>query len=276
MSLVVYRRVALGSFLLAGVVALAAPPARAQVAMQAGAAGPQGMAAKSYQLKQFAGCRAGRPDIGSLAGLSCFGYMSGNWAFSTAANISAGSQLNNASSMFAATLGVTGSSTGLIEGAVNDTSLSYDPVFTSQAGVSQLANTRFWLGVGGALTAVTFFSTLPGVTTPTAYVTAKFAAISYDSAVSANWQCCAGDGANYSCTGTGVAVTTGLHTLSVYVPQGQASPTVRCAIDNTVYTTATTTPNSSTFYAATPYITMTTLANSAATLLYGWNTLESY
>lgn len=93
-----------------------------------------------------------------------------------------------------------GSVAGII-GAANLTRPSYRPKLSALVRTdTTIDSRRIWTGVSEASLAA-----LPA-SLGTAASTNDFAAIVYDTGVSSNWLCCSGDGTNYSCSDTGIAV----------------------------------------------------------------------
>ncbi|MCC6954198.1 MAG: hypothetical protein IT290_08775, partial [Deltaproteobacteria bacterium] len=109
-----------------------------------------------------------------------------------------------------ATTAVSANANGL-GGAFTQTRPAYRPklsavIRTDSTGGASIANTRMWVGITEA--------TLAAIVTNTSGTTASttdFVGVAYDTNGTGNttdWLCCSGDGANYGCTTTGVAVAT--------------------------------------------------------------------
>jgi len=232
-----------------------------------------------FAQKQWEMCRISQSDLGSSSGFTCAG-SSNNWGLLGTIGSSGNNETFSVyvNTMFVQSGSSAGQYTGIAPQNRDNTSFSFDPRYTQYAGLGNgtTAFTRMWVAIGATTgSACTFLNATPGVTTSTSSA-CKFAGISYDSAVSANYQCCAGNGTNYNCVNTGVAADTNYHTFSVYIPAGHASPSISCSIDGTQYAGPSTVPPSNVWLAAFPFTTITPLSNTSVYLNYGWNTLETY
>jgi hypothetical protein len=231
-----------------------------------------------FQGKQFASCRVGKVDSSGTtsSGLACSGFFTGNWAITNTPSAAFGAAAATYGAMVLDTGLTSGNWTGIAEPATNSTATGYLPSFIARVGLGGTTHTRVWFGFSSS---ATYLNSVAGVTTNTALATTLLAAISYDSAVSAHWQCCAGNGANYGCTDTGVTADVNLHTMSVAMASQTSSPNINCSIDGTTYQrlgSAGTSPDASIGSPWEPHITVTTTAAGAAIIDYVWLALESF
>lgn len=229
-----------------------------------------------FAMKQWQSCRIGHVDLSSQSGFTC--SMDG-WTILTSVY---GSGSNESSSVFASTFFVEANAdrgTAVIgPSGIDNTSFSFDPVYTQYAGFqTSAANARMWVAIGSTSDSACTYLGAVGVVTSSTATSCKFAAIGADIAVAANYQCCTGNGTSYNCADTGVPVDAAYHTFSVRIPANQSAPLVTCGIDGVSHAapTATATPSNA-FLAAFPFTAMTAKGVGAVYLNYGWNTLETY
>lgn len=230
--------------------------------------------AAAFRSVQYASCRVGRTDLASSVGLACSGFLTGNWVFINGPSSSGSTGTGTTSLMFANTTTSSGNYLEIGEsGGVSSTSTSFSPTYYQRLALGQTAHTRLWV----ALTDATLNATVPSLTSAGASI--RFAGIGYDPAVSADWLCCAGNGTTQGCADTALAADTSSHVFSVSIPVGFASPDISCGIDGAIYKrlgSASTSPASNAFHVSGPRTSMTTTANSASTLVYGYLTLETF
>ena len=153
-----------------------------------------------------------------------------------------------------ATTAVANNSNG-ITGPLTETRPGYRPKYTSLLRTdSTIASRRIWVGLTSAvLTAV------PTNTTGSPATAASFVGIAYDTGGTGNvtdWLCCSGDGANYSCTTTGVAVA--IDTDYVMSVDWSTVGTLRCTVNSTSVNKTTNLATGATNMG--PYNNITTLA----------------
>jgi hypothetical protein len=166
--------------------------------------------------------------------------------------------------------GSTASNTGctFFTGDATESTTGASPAGSFYGALSQTVGTRVWWVLADNLANLGARSVVSGSTT------SNFVGLGYESSVSANWQCCAGNGASYTCSDTGIAADTSFHAFRVVYPLGGA---VQCSVDGAAVTQGSTNPTQSMAAFFTRALVLTSTDNvTSRSMLWASATLETF
>lgn len=149
--------------------------------------------------------------------------------------------------------------------AVAQTRPGWLPIYYARMMTDSSIDTRrVWVGLTEA--ALGAVAVAAGPTSSTT----DFIALGFDTAVNANWMCCSGDGTNYSCSSTGVAVATS--TEYELTLNWRAAGTLTCTVNGTSVSKTTNLSSNATNFGIQNSIT--TLSGAARSILLSYFELE--